>query len=110
MNNTMPTMDLKGFGYMELDQAKEILNALQEHGSPDFMTDGLQIMFNQNSGSVFLTDEDFNVAVLSGDELVQFYNCPMCGYENTQEDALSDGKDFEKYNGYCSQSCEDDNN
>jgi hypothetical protein len=71
--------------------------------------DGITLNFNLNSGYVFLSDEDYNVGVLEDKELVQFYNCPQCGFEGTQSQAIDEGKDFVAHNGYCSKECEDKN-
>ena len=100
------TTDLSKYGYKELVEAGELLNAYAENGS-EFLGDGLTLNFNMNSGYVFLSDEDYNVGVLEGHKVVQFFSCPQCGFEATQEDAKAEEKDFEAHNGYCSQSCED---
>ncbi len=43
-------------------------------------------MMNTHSGCVFLSDEDFNVAMVNGDTLEQFHSCPECGAEGFAED------------------------
>ncbi len=110
------TQDLGKFGNEELFQAGELLKELGERGinNFDFLGNGLTLSFNFNSGKVFLSDEDFNVGVIEHDDenkpmLVQFYSCPICGFEGTQTEAESEAKDFEEHNGFCSQSCEDEN-
>jgi hypothetical protein len=61
--------------------------------------DGVQVWFNSNSGYVFLSDEDFNVAMLDNGKLEQWFSCPNCGYEGFKEDMKhGDGdKDCEDY-------------
>jgi hypothetical protein len=102
------TNDLSQFGMRELAIAGDLLREYS-NGTCDFLTDGVKVEFNPNSGVVFLVDEDFNVGVLEDDVLVQLFSCPNCGFEGTQEDALAEGKDFEKFNGYCSKECEKEN-
>ena len=102
------TADLSKFGYRELALAGELLNAYAEYGA-EFMGDGLTLNFNANSGKVFLSDEDFNVAVVENERIVQFYSCSQCGNEGTQEEGKAEGWDFEKFNGYCSEECENKN-
>lgn len=43
-------------------------------------------MMNSYSGYVFLTDEDFSVAMMNGNTLEQFHSCPECGAEGFAED------------------------
>ena len=84
MQNVITT-DLSEFGFRELSMAAELLTAYCA-APPDFMSDGVQIMMNKHIGSVFLTDEDFQVAMMNGDRLEQFYSCPECGAEGFAED------------------------
>jgi len=51
-----------------------------------FLGDGIEVFFNTSSGFVFLSDEDCNVAIMSGDVLVDFVSCPNCGNEDTLPD------------------------
>lgn len=98
------TNDLTKFGYRELDIAADLLKAYAENGS-SFLEDGVQVWFNANSGEVFLSDSEYNVAVLEGRKLAQFYSCPECGYEGTNSDAIADRHNFEQYQGFCSKEC-----
>ncbi|MEM9232415.1 MAG: hypothetical protein AAGB10_22735 [Pseudomonadota bacterium] len=77
--------DLSNFGFRELRMAAELLNAYCD-SPPDFLGDGLRVTMNTYSGCVFLTDEDFNVAMMNGDALEQFHSCPECGGEGFAED------------------------
>lgn len=99
----MNTQDISKFGIREKLEAGNLLKAYGENGA-EFLTDGVTVEFNPNSGMVFLVDEDFNVAVLDGDKLVQFFNCPQCGNEGTDEDYP-----FTKHEGYCSKQCQKEN-
>lgn len=46
------------------------------------------IMMNTNSGNVFLTNEDCQVAMLNGDTLESFYYTPYSGHEGFLEDLI----------------------
>jgi hypothetical protein len=99
------TTDLSEYGYKELAEAGELLKAYGDDGA-EFLNDGITLNFNTYSGIVFLSDSDYNVGVLEDGHLVQFYNCPYCGNEGTQNDGLENGWDFEKHEGYCSAKCQ----
>ena len=75
------TSDLSKFGMKELAELRDLLNAWLEHGLPnDFEDDGVFPMFNPNSGCVFLTNAEYQSAMLNDDKLESWYNCP-CGHE-----------------------------
>jgi hypothetical protein len=84
------TSDLSKFGYREMDIAADLFK-LYATGVADFLGSGVTVMFNTKSGFVFLTDEDFNVAVLSDDKtrLIQWFNCPNCGEEGSEDTLFS---------------------
>lgn len=94
MTDNTVTDDLSDFGTRELWEAGHLLQCYAEN-CPDFLTDGVKVWFNRNSGYVFLSDEDFNVAVIEDWQedgegnrlkplgLVQFFSCPECGEEGT---------------------------
>lgn len=104
--NEVVTVDYSKFGYRELEIAGKLL-ALYAEGRINFLSNGLTVNFNIQSGYVFLSDEDYNVGVLNwdGTAIVQFFSCFQCGYEATQDDALDEDKDFATYNGFCSKEC-----
>jgi hypothetical protein len=79
----MTTTDLSQFGYRELREVKDILVAwLDGSGLPeDFYEDEVTFMFNQNSGNVFLTNSEYQVAMLYGNKLESFYSSPYKGLE-----------------------------
>ncbi len=89
------TTDLSDFGFRELRLAAELLTAYCR-SLPEFLTDGVQVMMNRHSGYVFLTDEDFNVAMMNGDRLEQFYSCPDCGAEGFAQE-LPDNECCQRY-------------
>lgn len=80
------TTNLAKFGFRELKLAAELLNAYVGDPNAVNLWDGVTIAMNDNSGHVFLTDEDFNIAMMNGDKLEQWYSCPECGEEGFRED------------------------
>ena len=82
------TTDLSKYGYTELIEAAELLKAYSERNAK-FLGDGLTLNFNMNSGYVFLSDEDYNVGLLTDDgKLEQFFSCSNCGFEGFKEDFI----------------------
>ena len=72
-----------------IEEAAEILKAYAQYGVPDdFWDDGVQIAYNENSGMVFLTNEDSQVAVLEDGKLVSWYFTPYEGLEGTFADLV----------------------
>jgi hypothetical protein len=78
------TNDLSEFGFRELNITIELLNAYLEN--PSILGSGVKVELNPNSGYVFLVDEDFNVAMMNGDDLELFLNCPYCGHEDFESE------------------------
>lgn len=115
------TNDLSKFGYVELKEAARLLNAYIKDTE---VLDGDQVKleFNPNSGSVFLVDEDFNVAMINAKFDPQFengvcvehhtynlelwYNCPICGHEGFLED-MAHHDDNEEYDKECQEYLKD---
>lgn len=90
--NEITTTDLSKFGSREREMAEELLREWREQGLPkDFNDDEVTVMMNTNSGNVFLTNSDFQVAMMNGDDLESFYTCPECGHEGFKEDMEHDG-------------------
>ena len=85
--DNITTTDLSEFGYREIDMAQELLVAWVEQGLPEyFYNDGVMVMMNKFSGNVFLTNSDFQVAMMNNDRLELFYSCPECGFEGFKEE------------------------
>lgn len=81
------TTDLTKFGYRERKLAEELLKAWREQGLPeDFYESEITIMFNTHSGCVFLTNSDFQVAMLNGDKLESFYTDFDTGEEGFKDE------------------------
>lgn len=89
------TENLADFGYREQDEAKEIFSAWKKNGLPqDFENDGVRLAFNMNSGYVFLTNNEYQVAMSDGDELYSFYTSPYEAREGSFEDLLEEYEDM----------------
>jgi hypothetical protein len=94
------TTDLSKFGKIELTELAVLIKAMDQQGLPDdFNNDEVTPMFNTNSGNVFLTNSDFQVAMMNGDDLESFYSCPNCGHEGFKDemDHNADDKDCQEY-------------
>ena len=90
------TTDLSAFGYTELNEAKELITALESSGTPnDFQDDEISIMLNQYSGYVFLTNSDHQVAMLNDGKLESFYYCSYCGQAGFFEEIEDHSEDKE---------------
>ncbi len=90
----MTTTDISKFGARERAMLVDLLKAWEEQGLPDdFYDDEVVPMMNTHSGNVFLTNSDFQVAMLNGDNLESFYYCPECGCEGFKDDLQDEGND-----------------
>lgn len=79
--------DFSKFGYRERLMAEHLLHAWNEQGLPeDFIDDEVSIIMNTHSGNVFLTNSDFQVAMMNGDKLESFYTDFETGEEGFRED------------------------
>lgn len=77
-------MDFSKFSGKALSESIEILQSYQKYGCPDDMyEDGLQIMHNTESGMTFMTNSEYQVAVMENGKLESWYFTPYEGYEGT---------------------------
>jgi hypothetical protein len=92
MSNETVTCDLGEFGYYEIKETAKLLTAWVDQGLPDdFHNDHVQVCMNNNSGFVFLTNADCQVAMMNGDNLESWYVCPECGHEGFLDDMPHEG-------------------
>ena len=88
MENTITT-NLSEFGYRELETLKDLLTAMIEQGLPrDFEDRNVTPMFNTHSGSVFLTNSEYQVAMLNGERLESWYYLSCSGQEGFLQDLI----------------------
>lgn len=81
------TSDFAKFGYRERKIAEQLLRIWNKEGLPDdFLEDEVTIVLNTYSGNVFLTNADFQVAMLNGPFLESFYTDFETGEEGFKED------------------------
>ena len=93
----MITTNLAQFGARELAEVRDLLDAMLAHGLPsDFSDDGVQPMFNMNSGFVFLTNSDYQVCMINGDKLESFYTSPYEGMEGFYDDLKEQYEDMDE--------------
>lgn len=88
-SNDPTTTNLADFGMREIEELRDILTAWLDHGLPDdFYEEGVVPMFNRNSGNVFLTNSDYQVAMLADGKLESWYYTPYSGYEGFLDDLV----------------------
>lgn len=81
------TTNLADFAQRERDILIDLLQAWRDQGLPDdFYDEEVVPMLNTESRHVFLTNEDYQVAMLNGDKLESWYSCANCGHEGFLED------------------------
>ena len=78
---------------------EDLITAWNHQGLPeDFYNDEVRPMMNMSSGYVFLTNSEYQVAMMNGDKLESWYSCPECGHEGFLEDMQHDGdRDCQEY-------------
>jgi hypothetical protein len=87
MSDEVVTSDLSKFGSRERAILVTLLIAWRGQGLPaGFDNDEVVPMMNMNSGNVFLTNSNYDVAMMNGDKIESFYSCPECGHEGFKED------------------------
>lgn len=85
--NDITTTDFSKFGYRERKLAEVLLKAWNEQGLPeDFHDDEVVIMMNMHSGNVFLTNSEYQVAMMNGDQLESFYFDTETGEEGFKDE------------------------
>ena len=113
----MTTTNLSDFGYRELAILEELLKAMREQGLPkDFYNEEVHPMMNQLSGNVFLTNSDYQVAMLNGEKLESFYFLSYHGNEGFLDELIDEydngnikTEDFEQLADICEENGETEN-
>lgn len=87
------TTDFSKFGHRERKLAQILLTQWNENGLPeDFYNDEVTIMFNFQSGNVFLTNSEFQVAMMNDDKLESFYTDFETGEEGFKDELSEKAK------------------
>lgn len=95
------TSDLSKFGACERKMAEELLRSWRTQGLPEnFFDEDVTIAMNTNSGCVFLTNSEYQSAMMNGDKLEIWHNCPQCDHEGFIEDMFH-GEDNKNCQQYC---------
>jgi hypothetical protein len=79
--------NLADFGSREKHMAIELLNADLPR---NFSWLGVKIAMNNNSGYVFLINDDYQVAMMNGDTMEIYYTTPYHGFEGFIDELLND--------------------
>lgn len=87
MKQDPTTTNLADFRARERGMLIDLLTGWEKHGLPKgFWEEEVVPMFSRNSGCIFLTNSEFQVAMMNGDRLEIWHNCPNCGHEGFEED------------------------
>ncbi len=97
------TTDLSEFGKREMEKAGEILlkyasGDVTQRFEDEFWENDVTVMFNRQSGKVFLTNGDYQVAMEnphSDGKLDMWYWCPYCGHEGFIQEMGHEPEDVE---------------
>jgi hypothetical protein len=87
------TTDLAKYGHRELDLASNLLGIFktEKDRTKFFSHDGVRVFFNLYSTEVFLTNSEYDVAMVNEEGfLTDYMTCPECGYEGFEEDFKTD--------------------
>lgn len=94
--NSAVTTDLSDFMYRELNELRDILNAMLDNGLPeDFDSDGVVPALDRRSDDVFLTNKEYQVCMLNHNTgiLELWYSTPYSGYEGFLDDLVEQYQD-----------------
>jgi hypothetical protein len=89
--NDYYTENIADFGFREIEELRDILDAWVKNGGlpDDFYDEGVRPAFNRASGNVFLTNDDYQVCMLTSDgTLESFYSTPYSGHEGFYDDLM----------------------
>lgn len=89
------TTDLSEFTHSQLQDLCKLLQALAEQGLPkDFYKDNVTVMLNTESDTVFLTNDDYQVALVDSDgKLKSEYYLGYSGHEGFIDELYTDFED-----------------
>ena len=95
---------------MDLSEVTEMLSAYQEENTTRafkamWCDDGTIPTLNQESGYCFLTNDEYQVAMMNDGKLSMFISCPECGREDFEQDWTFTQKNTQT-DSYDSSKCE----
>ncbi len=94
------TTDLADFGSRERMMLVDLLTAWDEQSLPvEFCDEEVRAMMNRDSGSVFLTNSEYQCAMMNGDKLEMWHYCFNCGHEGFEEDCKLNDEGCNECNG-----------
>ena len=87
------TNDFSKFGSREREMAEDLLKAWREQGLPEnFDNEKVSIFLNLQSGYVFLSNEEYQVAMMNGGKLEFFYTDFETGEEGFLDELSDEAK------------------
>lgn len=92
-SNDPTTTNFADFGARERRELIEILQAWDNSGLPDdFYDEDVVPMFNRNSGYVFLTNSEYQTAMINPEtgDLEMWYYTPYAGHEGFLNDLIEE--------------------
>lgn len=72
--------------YREVDSLTNMIKAYANNPNSAGLGEGVTLEYNPNSDTLFLVDEENNVALMNGDKLEPLYSCFNCGHEGVAEE------------------------
>lgn len=87
------TRDLSEFSKDQLKRAGELLLAYANTDLKNFSSYGVTVELNKNSGNVFLTNDEYQAAILHGGKLQMWYFLSYYGDEGFIDDLYTMFKD-----------------
>ena len=87
------TADLSRFGHRERAMTEELLRAWRVQGLPNgFANEEVTVNLNTYSGYVFLSNEDYDVAMMNGENLEMYFHDFETGEEGFFEELSEESR------------------
>jgi len=89
--NENTTTNIADFGARERGMLIDLLRAWLDQGLPEgFYDDGVEPMMNTSSGNVFLTNSEYQAAMMNGDRIELHHSTPGTGIEGFLSDIMDE--------------------
>ena len=79
-------IDLSNFGYLEISQIAEVLQAYASGNVKDEIEPPIKVGYNGGSVLAFIIDADNRTYMINDDKLEEWYTCGNCGKEGFLEE------------------------